>query len=75
MILEFLLSNPEHWRERAKDIRVTAVAINDQGFLGRDPGTLQNAAIAFNPGRHDASTRCVLDRRHTLSAVISRHFV
>jgi hypothetical protein len=29
MTLAFLLSNPEHWRERAEDIRVAAVAMND----------------------------------------------
>ena len=29
MTLANLLRNPEHWRERAEDIRVTAVAIND----------------------------------------------
>jgi hypothetical protein len=40
MILEFLLSNPEHWRERAKDIRVKAVAINDAETKAR---TLQSA--------------------------------
>ena len=29
MTTGFLQNNPEHWRERAEDIRVAAISVND----------------------------------------------